>query len=97
MQSADLAIFIIISAEFVISNFEGADSGICRNNIIKSKFNIAILIRIRYKERIEREVRERGDLLDLYLDNIRTVKHVAEAFKLATPSQLDKEGKMATV
>jgi hypothetical protein len=30
VQSADLAILISTSTEFVILNFEGADSGICR-------------------------------------------------------------------
>ena len=40
---------------------------------------------------------ERREILDLHLDDMETAKHVAEAVGLATPSQLDKEGGMATV
>jgi hypothetical protein len=36
-QSTDLAILISTSAEFVISNFEGADSGICQSNNCASR------------------------------------------------------------
>jgi hypothetical protein len=57
-----------------------------------------MLTRIRYKERMERLAwEERGEILDLRLDDMETAKHVAEAVGLATPGQLDKEGGMATV